>query len=238
MKLAPLIYLLFLWTGPCMQDVQAQLPFPADSSEVSVRTADADRLQELTDEKVFQYQEVAQNPETFLDRLRRWLFSVLMDVLQHPWASVIIKVIFFAIFGIVLAALINQLIGGHFSSAFTAKKPEDAFDLNMRSRSLFDRSYDTMLSEALDKRHYKDAVRILYIMALKDLSEKEMIVWKPDKTNHDYLAELADHPSRKSFDQLTTFYEYIEYGDFQIQEAGYEKVYTIFQDFRQKAGNA
>lgn len=232
-----IIYIFLLWVIPFSQNLHAQVPHAPDSTQVEVRTADEETFRDLAGQNVFDYQQEAQNPETLWSRLRNWLFQVISYVFEHPWASVVIKVIFFAIFGLVLAALVNQLLGGKLSSGFSRSKPQDPFTLNIQNRSVFDQSYDTMLAKAIEDHQFRDAVRILYLMALKQLNDREMITWKPDKTNHDYLAELGDHPSSRSFDILTSYYEYVEYGDFKIEEAGYQSVHEVYKTFRNKVSS-
>ncbi len=92
-----------------------------------------------------------------------------------------------------------------------------------------------MLQAALAGSRYRDAVRILYLKALQQLNENELINWKPDKTNHDYMRELGSHPAGNYFNKLTTYYEYVEYGDFNIEQAGYETVESVYQQFKNQA---
>ncbi len=222
----------------CFAQDSTAVSFPPDDSKVQVRTVDAETLQHITNEKVFEYNEQAQNPETLLSRIKQWILQMLNYALNHPWVSVVVKFAFFAIVGIVLVALINQILSGNVSSAFSKKKPAEHFSLNIGESELSQTDYESMLKQAIAESHYRDAVRILYLQALQQLNEAELIQWKPDKTNRDYVQELAAHPAKTAFSRLTTYYEYVEYGDFAIEENGFQNVQTVYAQFRDQTGAA
>lgn len=211
---------------------------PDDSSEVSVRTIDSGTLAEISEERVFEYNELPQNPDSLMNRIIGWLFQLIAALMDSPWASIVIRVVFFTIFGIVLIALINQILGGNLSSTFSAKKSNGELGLNIKRSDLKHTNYDELLNSALSENRYRDAVRILYLKALQQLNEAELILWKADKTNHDYLRELGDHPSRSAFSRLTSYYEYVEYGDFRIEQKGFQNVRDVYKKFQEMAGRS
>lgn len=208
---------------------------PPDSSVVDVRTIDSETLNEITAESVFEYNEIAQNPDSFMSRVYGWLIQIIQYIMDNRWTSVVIKFIFFLIFALVLVALINQILGGNLSTAFSTKKASDQLSLNINRSELDKTDYDEMLENALAEDRYRDAVRILYLKALQQLNEAKLIVWKADKTNRDYLLELNDHPSKMSFSRLTSYYEYVEYGDFQIGKSGFGNIQDIYREFQKRA---
>ena len=81
------------------------------------------------------------------------------------------------------------------------------------------------------------AVRYLYQKSLISLRNKELIQWKQDKTNHEYLYELGEHPAALPFDRLTYFYEYVDYGDFPIDEHRFAKIQKVYNEFITKIGD-
>lgn len=229
--------LLFIFLFPLTVTAQDSIPvqFQPDSSEVNVRTIDAQTLESLTDEDVFDYNEVAENPETLLSRIQQWFIQTLIWIFDNPWASTIIKFIFFVIFGLVFVALVNHLLGGNLTTSFSKKNARQSVSLNVAESELSKTDYDELLQRALAENLYRDAVRILYLKAIQQLNKKELIAWKPDKTNHDYLRELGSHPSGSFFNKLTTYYEYVEYGDFKIDKSGFETVRDVYQKFQARA---
>lgn len=229
------LLLLILMPVPSLAQDSVAISIPADSSQVNIRTADSQTLEQVTDEKVFEYNELAQNPESLMARIQRWILQILSYIFSNRWASIIIKFAFFALIGTLFIALINQILSGNVSSAFSSKKSEERLSLNIGETEFARTDYESKLEQALNDNRYRDAVRILYLQALQQLNEAELIQWKPDKTNHDYIRELAFHPSKISFSRLTSYYEYVEYGDFRIEEKGFKNIQAVFDQFQQEA---
>lgn len=212
----------------------AKFNLPVDSSDIHVRTVDSQTLNSLTSDQVFTYNEVAPNPETLWSRIQRWLIQTIGYIMDNRWVSVVIRFIFYLIFAIVFIALINQILGGNLSRVFSKKSGAESLSLNIKASELQKTDYDELLNKALSNQNYKDAVRILYLKALQQLEHSGLITWKPDKTNYDYIKELNTHPGHTSFKRLTYFYEYVEYGDFTIDEFGFNNMKRIFREFLDK----
>ena len=224
------ILLLFLWISPLLgqaQDDAKQLP--ADSSDITVRTVDAETFRELTNSREFEYNEIPENPDTLWSRIRAWLFQLIGKIFDSKWASIFIRIAFIGIFVAVLLSVINQILGGKLTTSFTGNKSDKDLSLNITEERLHQQDYDELLQSALEKNEFKNAVRILYLKALQDLTKAELITWKANKTNSDYLRELSSHPAKSTFSRLTYFYEYVEYGDFEINRDGFQKFRDIYQ---------
>lgn len=111
-------------------------------------------------------------------------------------------------------------------------KPKDgglSFEENEANIHLID--FDKMIADAVGQGQYRRAVRLFYLRTLKHLSDREIIDWRPDKTNHDYLREWKRPDIEPGFRRLTTLFEYICYGDFGIDRDRFEQTQQAFQDF-------
>ncbi|MDX1639881.1 MAG: DUF4129 domain-containing protein, partial [Balneolaceae bacterium] len=69
----------------------------------------------------------------------------------------------------------------------------------------------------------------LYRKSLKNLSEAGLITWKKDKTNRSYIYELSSEKLRSVFRDVTTYYEYAEYGHFPVDRERFKTVHDQFQ---------
>ena len=58
------------------------------------------------------------------------------------------------------------------------------------------------------------------------MSEKGIIEWDIEKTNSDYLYEIKNETRRDEFAYLSYLYNYIWYGEFELDEATFEKAKT------------
>lgn len=80
------------------------------------------------------------------------------------------------------------------------------------------------LREALEKGNYSQAVRIYYLQIIKDLSKKEAILWRKEKTNRDYIREMRNHPLSTDFRTATRTYEAVWYGNGEIDKAIFGRI--------------
>ena len=70
------------------------------------------------------------------------------------------------------------------------------------------------INEALSQRNYREAVRLLYLQTLKQLSDADRIEWQPYKTPTQYLCEVR----LPAFRQLTNHFLQVRYGNFEATE--------------------
>lgn len=83
---------------------------------------------------------------------------------------------------------------------------------------------ERFLREALALGNYNQAVRIYYLQVIKDLSQKDAIVWSREKTNRDYLREMRSHPLSADFRSATLTYEEVWYGNLALDKSIYESI--------------
>jgi Domain of unknown function (DUF4129) len=93
-------------------------------------------------------------------------------------------------------------------------------------------NFEALLKEALDKKDYRLATRIKFLTMLQQLQNKQKIVWKPNKTNRAYSAELADGYLGTSFRELSSIFERIWYGHKDVEEQQYMEISTQFDSMQ------
>jgi hypothetical protein len=69
------------------------------------------------------------------------------------------------------------------------------------------------------------------------MSAKQMIVWDIEKTNSDYLYEIKELSQKEDFAYLSYLYNYIWYGEFELDEATFLKAKTAFEKTIKSIGN-
>lgn len=90
---------------------------------------------------------------------------------------------------------------------------------------------DRLIREAVQQSAYRLAVRYHYLQSLHLLAEKGYVTLAADKTNYHYVQEIAGYDRQAGFAAVTRNYEYVWYGEFEIDELIYHKLKTIFQSF-------
>lgn len=87
---------------------------------------------------------------------------------------------------------------------------------------------DELLAQAIEQGNLRLAVRLLYLNSLKLLMEKGLLRPSPEKTNFDYVRELAGNPNQQEFRHTTRLFEKIWYGDFDLDRKGYQVISNAF----------
>lgn len=86
----------------------------------------------------------------------------------------------------------------------------------------------SLIDQALKDKNYRLAVRFYYLFTLQQLSGKELIDWQVQKTNHEYIYEIKSNELRSQFGRLTDIYDYIWYGNFEVDEGAFAKAQLAF----------
>ncbi|MBK8501506.1 MAG: hypothetical protein IPL46_04455 [Saprospiraceae bacterium] len=84
---------------------------------------------------------------------------------------------------------------------------------------------------ALANADYRLAVRMQFIRVLQYLSESGFIIWKPNKTNRQYLIEIEDKNHYVVFKELSYIYDLVWYGHTVISNHDFDRINPKFQKF-------
>jgi hypothetical protein len=131
-----------------------------------------------------------------------------------------------------VAGLLYFLIGqGLFlqNKAVIAQKAD--FNISDIENNLHETDLERFLRQALTDTDYRTAVRLYYLSILKQYSLREIIVWKKDKTNNEYLTEVrrSESPTYRDFRAATLTFERVWYGEKAIEAAEYTKIQPNFE---------
>jgi hypothetical protein len=92
------------------------------------------------------------------------------------------------------------------------------------NEDIFSINYEQELEKAIANENYRLGVRLMYLHVLRLFSEKDIIQYKMEKTNSDYLLQLYNTSYYKDFFRLTRNFEYVWYGKFDISSAAFEMI--------------
>ncbi len=92
-------------------------------------------------------------------------------------------------------------------------------------------SFDNAIQQAVNAGNFRLAIRLLYLQALKNLSDKGYIDWQINKTNSDYIQEVVSKPWHSLFQLLTWRFEYTWYGERNMEKDDFNQLQLQFQQF-------
>ncbi|MGC4036881.1 MAG: hypothetical protein QM764_13060 [Chitinophagaceae bacterium] len=100
--------------------------------------------------------------------------------------------------------------------------------------NIFGINYEKEIANAVRSGNYRLGTRLLFLQLLKKLSEKNIIQYKQDKTNFDYLLQLSSTTYYKDFFRLARNYEYAWYGEFDVNADSFSIIKNEFEKFNNK----
>ena len=148
----------------------------------------------------------------------------------------VLKFLFIAlIIGVVVFILVKMLSAG---SIFKPKSKKikgtvENLDFDDLENNLQESDLEAYLKDALSKKEHKIAVRLYFLMVIRDLSDKDLIRWKKDKTNRDYLRETSGLSFHAKQREVTQVFERVWYGEFNINASDFNGIQPKFQSLLQ-----
>lgn len=201
-----------------------------DSARVDVRSFDQAKLEKLKADPELDY---GRSPAALnlWERFKIWLsamLSRLFSVVENAnWFNILLTILALLL---VVYVILRLLKIDALTMFYTGKKTPVSYGILDEDIHAMD--FDKLIREALDKKEFRQAIRLLFLQALKLMADKNHILWQPGKTNHDYLEELTAKNLKTGFNELNFYFEYAWYGNFTINESLYQKVDSIFKEWR------
>lgn len=225
--------LLFLFALLLAQYISAQDSQPvSDSSKIDVRQFDQTEVEKLRADPDMDY---GRSPAAvnLWERFKRWLGMMLSRLLETVvsanWFNMLLVVLAVVAAVYIVMRLLHVDALKIFYSGKNAAIPYGVLDEDIHTMN-----FEQLISNALQRKEYRLAIRLHFLQALKLLADKHYIMWQPGKTNHDYLEELESKNLQAGFNELNFYFEYAWYGNFAINETLYRKFDSLFTDWRTK----
>jgi len=142
------------------------------------------------------------------------------------------KILFYLIIAAFVVFVLHRL---YKYNIFTRNLTDDAPTEDIRPGVLdIPDFYNEHILKSEEQEAFHEAIRYLFVQTLSKMSEKELILFQPEKTNYEYSCEINDQKVRQDFDHLARIYEYAWYGHGVINKENYRKVKEEFKNFNQK----
>ena len=230
-KLYPiLLFTLFFFFGVAQQEKDT-VSLPEDKTQVLETRSFHGDLNERYTGDAFNYDVRDGEAQNLLARFLNWVFKGLRDTFGINIPPNILKILEYLIYvlmgALVIYLLVKFLAGEKLSSIFT-KKATSIIDINLSEEHIENVDLDALVQLALEQKNYRLAIRYQYLKALKILSQHNMIQWHYEKTNVDYQKEITAPKMNSLFREVSYLYDYIWYGEQQIDETTYKAANARF----------
>lgn len=204
-----------------------------DSSNVQLRKFDEQAIKKYSAKPEFVYDDVLPKTLSLWDKFWRWFWRWVSEFFSGKATGNIIKYVLIGLVIAIVVFIVIKVIGLDLK-LFSGKSKKMDIPFTETLENIHEIDFDEELEKALQSGNYRLVVRLLYLKTLKQLTDKSLIDWQPEKTNQAYVAELADEQYKLEFSKLTKQFEYIWYGEFFIDRNTFEPIQQSFQQFNQQ----
>lgn len=228
-----LFILMFQWSW--CQEINQIPVISIDSSYIEKKEFDPDRIQRYIDSGDYDYR-IQEKEPSFFERVWIWLKRSIISLLESLFDDIGSILSFLAWFFralpyiILLIALI--LIIRYFidiKAHTILKKPNiDVAKFSSDEELIESENLEDLLKESLSLKDWRLSIRFYYLLTLQQLSRNQLIQWKQEKTNEDYLKELEGKSLYDDFKSSTRLYDFIWYGKFDIKDNEFDQAKKIF----------
>ena len=230
-RLAAAIYCFFILFSGLAQGEKDSVPLTQDTnSKLVLRTLDENLIQKYQG-KEFNYNIKDGDSQNLLARFLNWVMNGLRDVFGIDIPPGITKLLEYLIYGLMGALAIYLLIKfltGENASAIFRKKEAAIINLNLAEEHIESLDLDVMITDAVQQKNYRLAIRYQYLKVLKTLSQQQVIEWHYEKTNQDYEKEIEAPKIRLLFKDVSYLYDHIWYGEQEIDDQKYRAAQMTF----------
>lgn len=206
-----------------------------DSSTVEAKTF-SKNFQKKYKGSDFVYEQKA--PEKSMwQRFIEWLARIYRSIFkeQDAQASADFATIFMRTIAVLIIVFVIYLI----VKALINKEGQWIFGKNSNKKTLYYSDieknihlldFEKLIKESLQTGEKRIAIRYYYLWLLKVMAQNNYIEWDIEKTNSDYLYELKKPAHKEDFTYLSYLYNYIWYGEFDIDETAFTKAENRFKN--------
>ena len=220
-------------------DQNDSLVAKGDDAPFSAIEFDDGQLNTLREDNAFNY-EVENTEYSWWEGLKNWLYNLLNTFFEWifgvdaapEYIAAFLKYVPYLLLGVFLYLIIRFFIKANSKNLIFSKSNENMVVLSEEERIIKSDNIQALINEALEQRNYRLAVRYYYLFVLKLLAKNDLIQWELQKTNDDYLKELSTSRLRPLFEKATQWYDHVWYGEFNLNQIGFEKAKNSFDELK------
>lgn len=206
-----------------------------DTSNIKPRNFD--NLKEKYSDDHFIYERTVEN-SGWWTRFKQWLsdkFRSLFNIKNAGQASKItdlaIKIGGVLLFVLVLYFIFRAIVNKEGTWVFGKSSDKSIIPVTDIETNIHETDFKKLITEAEENSNYRLAIRYYYLWLLKKLSAAEIIHYDVEKTNNDYKNEIEAAQIKKEFAYTSYLYNYIWYGEFNVDDEQFKKAKQAFSTF-------
>lgn len=206
-----------------------------DNSNVDKRQFDD--LKAKYKDEVFVYERTIES-SGWWTRFKQWLSDVFSDLFNFEnraeaakATDLALKIGGVILFLLVIYFIFRAIINKEGSWIFGKSSDKNIIPVTDIESDIQAVDFKSLISVAENNNNFRLAIRYYYLWLLKDLTNAEYIEYDVEKTNSDYHKEIISEAIKKEFSYTSYLYNYIWYGEFNIDKDEFSRARHAFINF-------
>jgi len=205
-------------------------PAPDDRGALMVRRPATAQIRDLQRSQAYQYDNEPPPPDDSLARFLYYYWRQFMRLFNSKaYDDYGQYVVIVGLVGLVIYLLRKA---DYLDFLFPRRSQTGQLDYESSPEDIQGIDFGAAISQAIDSQQYRLAVRLLYLQTLKRLADAQLIRYQREKTNRQYVYELAGTPHQRGFERLTQQFDYVWYGNAPIDSDQFGRLQTEFRAFQ------
>jgi hypothetical protein len=205
-----------------------------DTLEISTRSFSNSEVESLKADTELNYKEPPTVAESLWDRFKQWVSWFLETLFKEAVTTDLGRIIMYTLAGILLIVVIMMLLKVNAFKVFYSGADQGRQTYQVFHENIHEMDFEKLIKEATEKSEFRLATRLIFLHALKILSDKHLIEFNAGKTNHDYVEELTLPDLKTGLNELSFYFDYAWYGNFAINDTQFQRIKNTFAEWRAK----
>ena len=205
-----------------------------DSDTIQARNFDSSFKDNYQDDDFVYEQKVSET--NWWERFKEWLadffrrlFNFSDDTVSMNFVEVLIKVLAVSLLIFVIYLIVKSIMNGEGQWIFGKSSDKKVINYEEIEKNIHLVDFEKLIKDTLKSGEKRLSIRYYYLWLLKKMAEKSIIEWDVEKTNTDYLYEIENPDFKSKFEYVSYLYNYIWYGEFELDDETFEKAKTAFE---------
>ena len=238
------IILLFLFITSSTFSQKDSITVRNDDSKLEVQQISKEDLKKYSTDKDFNYSESVQE-DSFLNKIVLWFRNMVKKIFEWLFGvghvtgflKFIFNVLPYLILLFLVYLLLKFFLKVNSKTIITGQQNPATITFTEEEHILKNEDIKTLITEAIRQQNYRLAIRYYYLLSLKKLSQNHIISWQQQKTNEDYISEIEAKNLKINFTNITRIYDYVWYGEFDIDALKFETFKSEFESLNNTIKN-
>lgn len=212
-------------------DLRAQLDsVAAPIDAVVVRSFDAKAIDGYKADPDLQYDEDRRKEPSLWDRFKDWLYNWLDSIFGSRVGSFVVDNLVYIGAVLLIGFAVYMLSRRGLRSAFHGA-PRSLGEVTTTEEDIRGLDIEAMISEAEAQGDLRRAIRLHYLLVLRRLVDQGVLVWSPERTDRDYMAQIKDPALRSRFAHTALVFQWVWYGHAEVDRGRYDNIRRPFVEF-------